>query len=219
MKQCVIFDMDGVIIDSEPIHMECEKRIFNLLGITVSDEEHNALIGATDETMWSSLGKLHNLPLTVAEAIRLKKSIYLEYLMRETSIEPLPGVTQLIVNLHKHGFFLTVASSSPHEQIDFILKKFELKRYFHAIVSGEDVVAGKPHPEIFLKAADMLGVTSDSCIVIEDSHNGVTAAKRAGMKCIGFINPNSGDQDLSKADMIVNSLKNFSVKFVSKFFK
>ncbi|MBN2813981.1 MAG: HAD family phosphatase, partial [Bacteroidales bacterium] len=204
MERCVIFDMDGVIIDSEPIHQECEKRIFNLLGITVSDEEHSTLTGATDETMWSGLGKRHNLPLSVAEAIRLKKSIYLEHLMRETSIEPLPDVAQLIVNLHKHGFLLAVASSSPHEQIDFILKKFELSRYFHAIVSGEDVEAGKPHPEIFLKAADMLGVTPDSCLVIEDSHNGVTAAKRAGMKCIWFINPNSGNQDLiGKVDLLI----------------
>jgi beta-phosphoglucomutase family hydrolase len=212
MTQCVIFDMDGVIIDSEPIHQECEKRIFSLLRITVSDEEHNALIGATDETMWSGLGKRHNLPLSVEEAIRLKKSIYLEYLMRETSVEPLPGVVQLIVNLNKHGFLLAVASSSPHEQIDFILKKFELKRYFYAIVSGEDVGAGKPHPEIFLKAADMLGVTSDSCVVIEDSHNGVTAAKRAGMKCIGFMNPNSGNQDLSKADKLIHSFRELSPK-------
>ncbi|MGC9353297.1 MAG: HAD family hydrolase [Mariniphaga sp.] len=218
MERCVIFDMDGVIIDSEPIHQECEKRLFTLLGIAVSDEEHNALIGATDETMWSGLGKRHNLPLSVAEAIRLKKSIYLEYLMRETSVEPLPGVAQLIIDLHKHGFLLAVASSSPHEQIDFILKKFELKRYFHAIVSGEDVEAGKPHPEIFLKASDMLGVTPDSCVVIEDSNNGVAAAKRAGMKCIGFVNPNSGNQDLSKADMLVHSFGELSLTVFGSFF-
>jgi HAD superfamily hydrolase (TIGR01509 family) len=168
--------------------------------------------------MWSRLGKQYNLPLSIAEAIRLKKSIYLEYLMRETSVEPLPGVAQLIINLHKHGFLLAVASSSPHEQIDFILKKFEIKRFFHAIVSGEDVEAGKPHPEIFLKATDMLGVTPDSCVVIEDSHNGVTAAKRAGMKCIGFVNLNSGNQDLSKADILIHSFGELSPKVIDKLF-
>ena len=213
----MIFDMDGVIIDSEPIHQECERRMFSLLGIGISDEQHNALVGATDETMWSTLGKLHHMPISITEAIQLKKSLYLEYLKRETYIEPLPFVNELISDLYNNGFRLAVASSSPPEQIDFILKKFELKRYFHAIVSGEDVEVGKPHPEIFLKAADVLGVQPSSCVVIEDSFNGVTAAKKAGMKCIGFNNPNSGNQDLSKADTIVHSFKELS-QVIGQFF-
>lgn len=219
MEQCVIFDMDGVIIDSEPIHQGCERKMFSLLGINVSDEEHNTLVGATDETMWSTLGKLHHLPISINEAIQLKKSLYLEYLKRENNIKPLPYLNELIADLNEHGFRLAVASSSPHEQIDYILKQFEIKRYFHAIISGEDVEAGKPHPEIFLKTANVIGVSSGSCVVIEDSHNGVTAAKNAGMKCIGFINPNSGNQDLNKADLLVNSLKNLSAKFIGKLFK
>lgn len=217
MVKCVIFDMDGVIIDSEPIHQECERRMFGLLGIDISDEEHNSLIGATDLSMWSKLGKLYHLPMSVNNAIQLKKTIYLEYLNREANIEPLPHVKQLIIDLHKQGFLLAVASSSPHEQIDFILKKFGLKRYFHAIVSGEDVEAGKPHPEIFLRAARAVGVSPCSCAVIEDSYNGVTAAKKAGMICIGFINPNSGTQDLSKADILISSFKELAIKILHKF--
>lgn len=217
MVQCVIFDMDGVIIDSEPIHQECERRMFGLLGIDISNEEHNSLVGATDETMWSTLGKMHHLPISITEAIQLKKSLYLEYLKRETHIEPLPYVNKLIANFYEHGFLLAVASSSPHEQIDFILKKFELKRYFHTIVSGEDVKEGKPHPEIFLKAARAVGVPPCSCAVIEDSYNGVTAAKKAGMICIGFINPNSGTQDLSKADIIISSFKELAINILHNF--
>lgn len=72
--------MDGVIIDSEPIHQECERKMFGLMGINVSDEKHNSLVGATDETMWSTLGKLHHLPISFTEAIQLKKSLYVEYL-------------------------------------------------------------------------------------------------------------------------------------------
>jgi beta-phosphoglucomutase family hydrolase len=207
MKRCVIFDMDGVIIDSEPIHQECERRLFGLLRIEISEEEHNSLVGATDETMWSKLGKLHHLPMSINDVIQLKKSIYLEYIKCETTIEPLPYVKELIINLYEKGFQLALASSSPHEQIDYILKKFEIKRYFHAIISGEDVKAGKPHPEIFLKAAAVIGVTPNLCVVIEDSHNGVIAAKKAGMECIGFNNPNSGNQDLSEADSIIYSFK------------
>ena len=218
MKQCVIFDMDGVIIDSEPIHQDCERRLFSLLGIRISEEEHNALVGATDEAMWSMLGKLHHLPVSVSHAIQLKKSIYLEYLKRETCIEPIPYVKNLISALHENGFQLAIASSSPHEQIDYILKKFQIKRFFHAIISGEDVKAGKPHPEIFLKAADVVGVPPSSCVVIEDSHNGVSAAKKAGMKCIGYLNPNSGNQDIQKADLKINSFRNLSLKVFDELF-
>lgn len=214
MGQCVIFDMDGVIINSEPIHQECERKIFKMLGVTVSDEDHNALVGATDETMWTKIGSLYDLPIKVHEAIQLKKSLYLEYLKQETYIKPIPYVSELIANLYKNGFALALASSSPHEQIEFILSGFELKCYFHTIVSGEDVAEGKPHPEIFLKAAEFVGAVPGSCVVIEDSYNGVMAAKSANMKCIGFVNPNSGNQDLGKADKIVHSFKEVSVAMV-----
>ena len=124
----------------------------------------------------------------------------------------------MVANLNKQGFLLALASSSPHVQIDYILNKFELKRYFHTIVSGEDVEAGKPHPEIFLKAAELVGARPDSCVVIEDSYHGVTAAKKANMKCIGFINPNSGNQDLSQADMLISSFKDLSAISINQLF-
>jgi HAD superfamily hydrolase (TIGR01509 family) len=202
--------MDGVIIDSEPIHQECERSMFKQLGINISDEEHNAFVGTTDETMWSRLINLYNLPIKITEAIQLQRSLYLEYLEQEDCIVTLPYVSQTISNLNKHGFLLALASSSPHIHIDYILNKFELKRHFHVIVSGEDVEAGKPHPGIFLKTAKLAGVKPGSCVVIEDSYNGVTAAKKANMKCIGFINPNSGNQDLSQADLLISSFKDLS---------
>lgn len=216
MKQCVIFDMDGVIIDSEPIHQECERKMFKMLGITVSDEEHNALIGASDETMWLRLGSLHDLPIKITEAIQLKKTLYMEYLKRETYRKPIPYVVELISDLYNNNFLLALASSSPHEQINYILENLGIKHYFHAIISGEDVKEGKPHPGIFLKAAKSVGTDPESCVVIEDSYNGVMAAKGAQMKCIGFVNPNSGTQDLSKADKIVHSIKEVSVLLVKE---
>lgn len=215
MEKCVIFDMDGVIINSEPIHKECERKIFETLGITVSEEDHNALVGATDETMWTKIGNLYNLPIKVSEAIQLKKSLYMEYLKKKTYIQPISYVPELIADLYKNGFALALASSSPHDQIEYILSGFELKHYFHSIVSGEEVMVGKPHPEIFLKAAKLVGVGSDSCVVIEDSYNGVMAAKSANMKCIGYKNPNSGNQDLCDADITVRSLKKISVALVN----
>lgn len=210
MEKCVIFDMDGVIIDSEPIHQECERRVFALLGIRVSEEEHDALIGTTDKTMWERLGKAHDLPIKAGEIIELKKSLYMEYLKRDTHLKPIIGVTDLIVSLAKNGFTLALASSSPRQQIDYILERFDMKDFFMTTVSGEEVENGKPDPDIFLKAASRAGVKPHVCTVIEDSFNGITAAKKAGMKSIGFINPASGSQDLIGADLMIRSFQELS---------
>lgn len=214
MEKCVIFDMDGVIIDSEPIHQECERKIFKLLGINILEEVHNALVGATDEAMWRSIETEYDLPINISEIIQLKKSLYMEYLKREVYIKPIPYISELIADLYNNGFSLALASSSPHEQIDYILNDFGIKPFFHTIISGEDIYEGKPHPEIFLKASESVGVDPSRCVVIEDSYNGVMAAKSARMKCIGFVNPTSGTQDLSKADKIVHSIKEVSVGII-----
>ncbi len=218
MRKCVIFDMDGVISDSEPLHQRCEKDMFRLLGINVSDEVHNTLVGASDETIWTRLDRLYNLPVTINEAVQLKKTMYDNYLKQTNDLQPLPYVSEVIGNLISQGFLLALASSSPRMQIDYIINKFNLDKCFNAITSGDDVKNGKPHPEIFLKTAKMLEINPGSCVVIEDSHNGVTAAKKAKMKCIGYINPNSGNQDLSKADMQITSFKQLSVKFIDQLF-
>jgi len=102
------------------------------------------------------------------------------------------------------------------EVIDIVLKKFELSNFFAAKVSGSELAHSKPHPEIFVRSAQIAGSEPEECIVIEDSKNGVTAAKAAGMKCIGFLNPNSGVQELSKADVIVKSFEEVSADFIKK---
>lgn len=214
MKKCVIFDMDGVIIDSEPIHQKCERKMFQLLGINVSEDEHNAFMGTTDETWWSWLGSKYDLPIKIPEIIQLKKKLYMEYLRQEVHIKPIPYVSELISDLHKNNFLLALASSSPHEQIDYILSCFELKKYFNLTISGEDVEKGKPSPEIFLKVSERLQVPPELCIVIEDSFNGVSAAKSANMKCIGYMNPSSGNQDLSKADILIISFNGLAVDVI-----
>lgn len=210
MKQCVIFDIDGVIIDSEPIHMACEREIFRLLKISVSDEMHHTFIGTTDINMWTTIENSFELPIKVHEIIQLKKSLYLEYLKREVYLKPVPYVLNLIVDLYNRGFKLGIASSSSHEQIDFILNDFGIKKYFHTIICGDDVEKGKPDPEIFLKVCNQLEIKPENCLVIEDSYNGIIAAKNAGMKCLGYVNPNSGHQDLRKADLLAFSFKEIS---------
>lgn len=214
MNKCVIFDMDGVIINSEPIHKICERKMFDLLGITVSEEEHTDMVGATDLTMWNRIEKSQELPITIPRIIQLKRSIYMDYLKNEVSLKPIPYVSELIADLQKNEVILALASSSPREQIEYILTILNLKSYFHTIVSGEEVTSGKPHPEIFLKAAQQVKVDPKNCMVIEDSCNGVMAAKKAKMKCIAYSNPDSGIQNLNEATLIIHSFKELSSKYI-----
>jgi len=210
MKKCIIFDMDGVIIDSEPIHMAIEKEVLKRLGISISDKEHHSMIGTTDKVMWTHLKSKYKLPQQVDELVSLKQDSYEAYIMGNKNLQPIFHITVLINALYRKGFLLTLASSSARNQVSHILKAFGLDTFFHAIVSGDDVKYGKPNPDIFQKTSELVGVSAKYCVVIEDSENGVLAAKKAGMKCIGYRNPNSGKQDLHGADIVVNSFDKLS---------
>lgn len=208
--------MDGVIIDSEPIHMACEREIFKMLGISVSNQEHHSMIGTTDTVMWTRFKGLFGLSQSIEELVRLKHSLYCEYLKTNEDLRPIPYIPELIKTLYKEGYILALASSSPHAQIDYILSEFNLKGYFNVIVSGDDVKFGKPNPEIFLKASGLVDFPPENCVVIEDSNNGVLAAKSANMKCIGYGNSNSCFQSLQDINILVLSFKGLTVSRISK---
>ena len=125
--------------------------------------------------------------------------------------QPIEGIRDLINDIH-NNYNVTIASSSSRKIIETVLKKFNLERFFTAIVSGAELTNSKPHPEIFQTAAKLSGVKPENCLVIEDSHNGVVAAKKAKMYCLAFANPNSGKQDLSLADFVIHefNVRNFS---------
>jgi HAD superfamily hydrolase (TIGR01509 family) len=217
MIKAVIFDLDGVIIDSEPVHFMLEKQMFEELKIAVPFEEHNSYVGMSSENMWETIVNKHNLIYSAKNLVQKKHELYLKHLLGEENVYPIRGVAELIKDLYKNNFILTVASSSPLEVIDAVLKKFDLSKYFIATVSGTELIHSKPHPEIFLRAAEFANCEPRECIVIEDSENGVTAAKAAGMKCIGFLNPNSGVQNLNNADVIIKSFEELNVDFIRSF--
>jgi HAD superfamily hydrolase (TIGR01509 family) len=143
--------------------------------------------------------------------VQKKHRLYIQYLSKDRNIQPVAGVFPLIKELHENGFIILVASSSPHEVIDIVLRKFRLAEFISARVSGTELPQSKPHPGIFLKAASLANTKPENCVVIEDAENGVKAAKAAGMKCIGFSNPNSGGQNLEKADLIIGSFEELSL--------
>jgi HAD superfamily hydrolase (TIGR01509 family) len=164
--------------------------------------------------MWNAIIKKHGIADQPEELMRKEYSLYKEHLINANDLQPIEGVVELINNLYKNNFTLVLASSSRMETIDIVLNKFKLAEFFIAKVSGSELAHSKPHPEIFLRSAQLIKSKPQECIVIEDSKNGVTAARAAGMKCIGFLNPNSGDQDLKSADMVIRSFKELNADTV-----
>jgi HAD superfamily hydrolase (TIGR01509 family) len=203
--KAVIFDMDGVIIDSEPVHKKAERATLSPHGILLSDEELNSYMGTEARVLISNYIGKYSLKAAFED-------LYASYqknliALFENEVEPVPATLRLIGELQKSGTPLAVGSSSVRRLVELVLDKLEIRRAFAAVVTGEDAPRSKPHPDIFIETARRLGRDPADCLVIEDSTNGVRAAKAAGMPCLGFRNPSSGGQDLSEADWTVDSME------------
>jgi len=206
MIKAVIFDMDGVIIDSEPLHYKVFKEYLqSKWELSISDEEYSTFIGTTNHHMYSVLKEKYNLTAEVTALVEEYEEKCIAFLLASKMEKPILGVDALVKNLYQNNIRLALASSSPKKNINLVLEMFGLHPYFEVVVSGQEVVNSKPSPDIFLRAAKLLDLSPEECLVFEDSGNGVVAAKEAGMKCIAFYNPNSGKQDLSRADHIIES--------------
>jgi HAD superfamily hydrolase (TIGR01509 family) len=206
MTKAIIFDMDGVLIDSEPIRLEHVLGILKNLGVTMSNEEYIKFIGTTSHYLWGTIKDRYSLSNEVEELISIDRNEYFKYISSSATVKtPINGIPELVKSLYENNYKMAVASSSPISVIEIIAESTNLKGYFNELVTGDYVKRSKPEPDIFLYAAEKLGVLPEECVVIEDSCNGVRAAKKAGMKCIAYRNFNSGNQDLSKADIIINS--------------
>lgn len=207
--------MDGVIIDSEPLHIKLERELLEEFGGKISREEHETFMGTTDHYMWSTFKDRFNLEPSVDELIKIKKERFVQNLHRVKLVD---NFYDFMLKLYDEKYLLALASSNNRKTVDLVMEKFDLHKYIKYSISGEEVIKGKPNPEIFLKAAKKLEVKPQDCLVIEDAFNGVTAAKSAEMKCIGFKNPNSGNQDLSKADIIVENYNELDLDDIKKLF-
>lgn len=213
--KAIIFDMDGVIVDSEPLHFELERSLLEELGGKITKEEHKSFVGTTDYHMWSTFKEKFNLKPSVEEMIEMKKERFIENIYR---IELVENFQEFMLTLYNEGYPMALASSNNKKAVNAIIKKFDLDRYMELFISGEEVSKRKPDPEIFLTVAEKMKIEPTACLVIEDAYNGVRAAKAAGMKCIGFQNKNSGNQDLSKADLVVENYNKLDIDILRKLF-
>jgi len=219
MLRAVIFDMDGVLIDSQPYHFAVEDKMCREMGIDVSLEESLSFVGMAGAKVWGYLKNKFALQESIDELLAFENKARTAYFSSLENLQPIPGVVELLNVLKQHNIKTALASSSSAEVIEIFLSKMGLKDFFQHITNGDAVENGKPDPDIFLYTATALGENPSDCLVIEDSANGVKAAKLAGMKCIGFRNKNSGDQDLSLADMVIDDFRKVDLEIIESLYK
>jgi len=203
--EAVIFDMDGVLVDSEPIHYEIENRLFNQLGITVPDDVHRNYLGTSADFMYADLKSRFGLPGTVNELIQFGETFTCDYFWQLQVLNLNEGVLSLLKELKLAGMKLAVATSSSPEVAKILLDRCEITSYFDAIVTTSEAGKSKPAPDVYLLAAQKIGIPPSNCIVFEDSPTGLAAAKSAGMYCIAVQTSSVNVNELSKADFLIQT--------------
>ena len=209
MLEAVIFDMDGVLVDSHTAHKRAWQRFLDSVGRTVTESELEFIFDGRkrEDILRHFLGELS------AEKIR-QFGDQKEAFFRQDAIDlkTIRGVPEFLEHLERENLRLGVASAGSSSRVHFVLEQLRLQRYFDAIVAGNDVVLGKPDPAIFRLASSRLGVEPGRAVVFEDSVSGIKAAKAAGMKCVGIANSSRTDILLEAgADQVVADFVAFSV--------
>jgi HAD superfamily hydrolase (TIGR01509 family) len=224
MLRAVIFDFNGIIVDDEPIHFELFQRVLSEEGIGLTERDYYArYLGFDDRGAFTAAYSDHGRSLDEDKLAHLidRKAAYYRELIR-TKLRLFPGVTDLLPALARQ-VPLALASGALRNEINTILSDIGLRDCFSAVVGAEDVAAGKPDPEIFLKALAQLNLRSGNgrpihpaeCVVIEDSKEGVRGARRAGMKCLAVTNSHPAEL-LSEATTVVSSLEQVTLPLLQQ---
>ncbi|MTG97125.1 MULTISPECIES: HAD family hydrolase [Myroides] len=215
MVKTVIFDMDGVIVDTEPVHRYAYHRHFDELGIEVSEHVYNSFTGHSTKNTYERIKELYGVQGEVKDLVLRKRNLFNDSFDTKADLDLIAGVRPLIEGLYQAGVELIVGSSASKSTIDRVFTRFGLYPFFTHIVSGEDFPKSKPDPTIFLTAAS-LAKNSDKqdCLIIEDSTNGIKAANAAGIRVIGYKSENSKQQDYTGADYIVRDFREIDAQYI-----
>ncbi len=216
MLKAVLFDMDGVIVDSEPLHHKAYHCMFKDIDIEVSKALYDSFTGQSTLSICEQLCLEYNLNTTPETLVDIKRKHFKYLFENDSDFKLIDGVLDLIKDYHSNGLKLVLASSASMITINNIFSRFNLDEYFLAKLSGADLKASKPHPEIFEKAAEASGFKTSECIVIEDSTNGIVAAKAANIFCVAFKSPHSKNQDYSLANMVIKDFNEISYATINK---
>jgi HAD superfamily hydrolase (TIGR01509 family) len=216
MLQTVIFDMDGVIVDTEPVHNYAYYEHFKLLDIEVSAEMYASFTGNSTKNVFQKIKEHFGVTEDIHTLVEKKRSLFNDAFDTKADLFLLEGVEELIKQLHQNGIQLILASSSSKVTINRVFNRFKLHSYFSHIVSGEDFPQSKPNPDIFLEAVRLSKSNKENCIVIEDSTNGIKAANTAGIFCVGYRSINSKKQDYSLANLVIDRFEELDFKTILK---
>ncbi len=218
MLKAVIFDMDGVIVDSEPLHKQAYQKMFTDYQLTVSESLYESFTGQATLPICERLCEHFSLAVPPEELVAAKRKYFKALFESDNGLSLIEGVLDRIQEYHQKGITLILASSASMPTINSVFKRFDLDPYFKAKFSGADLVASKPHPEIFIKAAAASGYSKAECMVIEDSTNGIKAAHSAGIFCVAFQGENAHNQDYQLAGKVVQGFAEISVDRIPEFF-
>lgn len=203
----MIFDMDGVMVNTAQQHFAAWRRVFAEMGRDLSEEEFRATFGMRNpEILHHVLGE--GIPEVQIERLGRKKEEYYRALVRG-KVEAAPGLIPLLRALRDNGFKIAVGTSAPRQNVELILDVLGIKDQVDVVVTEEDVDRGKPDPETFLLAAQRCNVKPERCVVFEDAAAGIQAARAAGMKCIGV-----GEKEIAQADLMVDSLTKITIAVI-----
>ena len=216
MISTIIFDMDGVIVDTEPVHKYAFFVHFKELNIEVSDDFFSTFTGQSTKNVYQILKDKFNLKEEINDLVLRKRSIFNDAFDTKPDLYLIAGVEDLIKDLYQNNIELILASSASHSTINKVFNRFNLNNYFKEKISGEDFPKSKPDPAIFLHAASLSSSEKENCMVIEDSTNGVQAAVSANIKVMGYVSENSKKQDLSKANFICENFADINAEYIKE---
>ena len=211
--EAVIFDMDGVLVDGEPLHFEVVRRLLAEESVEFGEGDYRRYLGTTLESTWSDLRERYGLSRSYewyAEAY--DREVVRSY--REEA-ELLPGAEALLGRLTEAAVPLALASSSNREWVDAALDSLGLRRFFAQTVAGDEVSRGKPDPEIYLRAAERLGASPGACLAVEDAPAGIASARAAGMSVVAVRTPMTAGLLLSDATLVIDSLHDFDLAWLA----
>lgn len=216
--KAVLFDMDGVIVDTEPLHRKAYFKTFSDLNINVSEEFYTSLTGTSTKKATNMIKAEFHLNVSPEEIAATKRKYFKHYFDTDPDFDLLPGVRDLIISYHERGIKLVLASSASMNTINWVFDKFNIGKYFMGKISGADLEESKPNPEIFIKAAEIAGEQKENCMVIEDSTNGIIAAYRAGIFCAAYKSEHSKMQKYDLANILVSNFSDLENSKIQQFF-
>ncbi len=202
--KAALFDMDGVIVNTEPLHRKAYFEMFDHYELEVSEALYNTFTGKATLDICRELVARFDLPYTPQQLIDKKREKFKLLFGQDPEFDLIPGVRELLDNYRKNNIKMVLASSASMTTINMVFERFGLADYFIDQISGANLKASKPHPEIFELAAQKTGEARENCIVIEDSTNGIKAAHAAGIYCVAYKSEHSKDQDYTLAQKLIS---------------